>query len=70
MRCTLGAVPITQGIRANKTWGSGAERPGGNPYGPDRELFLCFLLFGGIAQLVEHNICNVGVAGSNPTTST
>lgn len=50
-RCTLGEVPITQGIRANKTWGSGAESPGGNPYGPDRELFLCFLLFGPVAPI-------------------
>ena len=36
--CTLGEVPITQGIRANKAWGSGAESMGGNPYGPYREL--------------------------------
>lgn len=50
-RCTLGDVPITQEIRANKAWGSGAESPGGNPYGPDRELFLCFLLFGPVAPI-------------------
>lgn len=32
-RCTLGEVPITQEIRANKAWGSGAEGTAGNPYG-------------------------------------
>lgn len=31
--CTLGEVPITWGIRANKTQGSGAEFTAGNPYG-------------------------------------
>ena len=35
-----------------------------------RGCFVFFYEYGGIAQLVEHNICNVGVAGSNPTIST
>ena len=35
-----------------------------------RRLIRMETASGGIAQLVEHNICNVGVAGSNPTTST
>ena len=36
----------------------------------ETRVFRFFYDFGGIAQLVEHNICNVGVAGSNPTIST
>ena len=28
------------------------------------------IFIGGLAQLVEHNICNVGVRGSNPLSST
>ena len=28
------------------------------------------LLIGGVAQLAEHRVCNAGVRGSNPLTST
>ena len=32
--------------------------------------YLCVILAGGVAQLGEHNVRNVGVRGSNPLTST
>ena len=28
------------------------------------------MLIGGVAQLAEHRVCNAGVSGSNPLTST
>ncbi len=28
------------------------------------------MLIGGVAQLAEHRVCNAGVRGSNPLTST
>ena len=69
-RCTLGEVPITQEIRANKAWGSGAESPGGNPYGPDRELFLCFLLLGLLMITVSIGALQASSTGSIPVEST
>jgi hypothetical protein len=42
--------------------------------GAEMQLCACFLIFAGIraglAQLVEHLICNQGVVGSSPITGT
>lgn len=35
-----------------------------------KTISFLFIFNGGLAQLAEHNICNVGVRGSNPLSST
>ena len=66
--CTLGEVPITQEIRANKAWGSGAESMGGNPYGPYRELDVNLRAISSAG--LEHLPYKQGVDGSNPSSPT
>ena len=48
-------------------WAHNPKVAGSNP-APATNLAKC--LFGGVAQLAEHRVCNAGVRGSNPLAST
>ena len=54
--------------RLRKNWGMGKVARGTGA--PVKLRNFKSHIFGGLAQLVEHNICNVGVRGSNPLSST